>query len=139
LDSFRSPPSSQTDPLYLTRIQLYLLIKSVLYKLDVLVYKKVTYLKQRSLLVSHIFILPGLLTRVFTRSGNSLTDFLPGRIPRFLPEIVPDFLPESLPGTLLESPPGSYPSVLHGALPESYPNTYLIGLTRPYPSAYTIG
>jgi hypothetical protein len=126
---------SQTDPLYLTRIQLYLLIKSVLYKLDVLVYKKVTYLKQRSLLVSHIFILPGLLTRVFTRSGNSLTDFLPGRIPRFLPEIVPDFLPESLPGTLLESPPGSYPSVLHGALLESYPNTYLIGLTRPYPSA----
>jgi hypothetical protein len=34
----------------LTRIQLYLLVESVLYKLDVPVYKKGSYPKQRSLL-----------------------------------------------------------------------------------------
>jgi hypothetical protein len=87
----------------LTQIQVYLLVESILYKLDVPVYKKVSYLKQRILLVSHIFILPGLLTHVFIRSGNPLLDFLPGRLPKFLPEIVPDRLPESLPGILPES------------------------------------
>jgi hypothetical protein len=89
----------------LTWIQLYLLVESGLYKHDVHVYKKVSYPKQRSLLVSHVFVLPGLLTQVFTRSGNSLPDFLPG----FLPKIVPDSLPESLPRTLPESPPGTFP------------------------------
>jgi hypothetical protein len=44
-------------------------------------------------------VLPGLLTRVFTRSGNSLPDFLHGPLPGVLPEIVPDSLPESLPET----------------------------------------
>jgi hypothetical protein len=102
-----------------------------MYRLDVPVYKKVSYPKQRSLLVLHIFILPGLLTQVFTRSGNSL--------PEFLPEIVPDSLPESLPRTLLESIPKSYPSVLPRALFESYLDTYPIGLTQPYPSAYQAG
>jgi hypothetical protein len=131
-DSFRSPPSTQIDPFYLTQIQLYLLVESVLYKLDVPVYKNVSYPKQRSLLVLHIFVLPGLITRVFTQSGNSLPDFLPGCLPGFLPEIAPDSLPESLPGTLSES----YLSMLPGALPESYPDTYPIGLTQPYPSAY---
>jgi hypothetical protein len=85
------------------------------------------------------FVLPDHLTRVFTRSGNSLPDFLPGHIPGFFPEIVPDSLPESLPETLFELLPESYPSVLPGALPESYPNTYPIRLTRPYPSIYTAG
>jgi hypothetical protein len=112
-DSFRSPPSTRIDHFYLTQIQLYLLVESVLYKLDVPMYKKVSYPKQRSLLILHIFVLPGLLTRFFTRSGNSLPDFLPGRLPGFLPEIVPNSLPESLPRTL----PESYPSVLPGALP----------------------
>jgi hypothetical protein len=98
-DSFRSPTSTRIDPFYLTRIQLYLLVGSFLYKLDVPVYKKVSYPKRRSLLVLHIFVLLGLLTRVFTRSGNSLPDFFSGRLPRFLPEIVPNSLPESLPGT----------------------------------------
>jgi hypothetical protein len=40
LDSSRSPPSTQIDPFYLTPIQLYLLVESVLYKLDVPMYKK---------------------------------------------------------------------------------------------------
>jgi hypothetical protein len=124
------------DPLYLTQIQLYLLVESVLYKFDVPVYKEVSYPKQRSLPVLHVFVLPGLLTRVFTWSDNSLPDFLPGRLPGFLLEIVPDSLPESLPGTLLESLPESYPSVLPRALHESYPDTYPIKLTQPYPSAY---
>jgi hypothetical protein len=61
-DSFRFPPSTQIDPFYLTQIQFYLLVGSVLYKLDVPVYKKISYSKQRSLLVLHVFVLPGLLT-----------------------------------------------------------------------------
>jgi hypothetical protein len=60
--SFRSPPSTRTNPLYLTQIQLYLLVESVLYKLDVPVYKKVYYPKQRSLIVSNVFVLLSLLT-----------------------------------------------------------------------------
>jgi hypothetical protein len=44
-NSFRSPPSTRVDPFYLTQIQLYLLIESILYKLDVPMYKKVSYLK----------------------------------------------------------------------------------------------
>jgi hypothetical protein len=128
-DSFRSPPSTRIDPFYLTQIQLYLLVKLVLYKLDMPMYKKVSYSKQRSLLVLHIFVLLGILTRVFPLSGNSLPNFLPGRLPGFLPEIVPDFLLESLTGTLPESLPESYPSVLPGAFPKSYPDTYLIGFT----------
>jgi hypothetical protein len=88
-------------------------------------YKKLSYPKQRSLLVLHVFVLLGLLTRVFTRvGGNSLPNFLHGRLPGFLLEIVPDFLPESPLGTLPES------------LPESYSDTYSIGLTQPYLSAY---
>jgi hypothetical protein len=138
-NSFRSPPSTRTNPLYLIWIQLYLLVESVLYKLDAHVYKKVSYRKQLSLLVLHVFVLPGLLTRVFTLLGNSLPNFLPRRLPIFFPEIVPDSLPESLPGTIPESPPESYASVLPGALPESYSNTYPIGLTRPYLSAYLAG
>jgi hypothetical protein len=122
-DSTKSPPSTRIDPFYLTQIQLYLLIESVLYKLDVPVYKKVSYPKQRSFLILYVFFLPGPLTRVFTRSDNSLPDFLPGRLPGFLPEIVPNSLPESLPETL----------------PESYSDTYPIELTRPYPSAYPVG
>jgi hypothetical protein len=110
LDSFRSPPSTRIDPSYLTRIQLYLLAELVLYKLDVLVYKKVTYPKKRSLLVLHNFALPDLLTR----SSKSLPDFVPTRLPGFLSEIVPDSLLESLPGTLpewlLESYPEPFPS-----------------------------
>jgi hypothetical protein len=125
LDSFRSPPSTQIDPFYLTQIQLGLLVESILYKLDVPVYKKVSYPKQRSLPVLHVFVLPGFLTRVFTPSGNSLPDFLPRCLPRFLPEIVPDSLSELLLGTL----PESYLSVLLGALPDSYSDTYAIGIT----------
>jgi hypothetical protein len=131
-DSFRSPPSTRIDHFYLTRIQLYLLIKSVLHKLDVPIYKKVSHPKQRSLLVLHVFILLGLLTRIFTRSGNSLPNFLSGRLPEFLSEIVPNFLPESIPGTLHES----YPNVLPAAFPKSYPDTYPIGLTQSYPITY---
>jgi hypothetical protein len=100
-DSFRSPPSTQIDPFYLTWIQLYLHVESVLYKLDVSVYKKVSYPKQRSLLVLQVFVLPDLLTRVFTWLGNCL----PGRFPEFLPKIVPNSLPKSLPITLPESLP----------------------------------
>jgi hypothetical protein len=105
--SFRSPPSTRIDRFYLTQIQLYLLVESVLYKLDVLVYKNVSYPKQRNLLALHVFVMLDLLTRVFTRSGNSLPDFLPGRLPGFFLEIVSDFLPESLPGTLPKSLPES--------------------------------
>jgi hypothetical protein len=130
-DSYRSPPSTWIDRLYLTLIQLYLHVESVLYKLDVPMYKKVSYPKQRSLLVSHFFFLPDHLTRVFTRSGNSIPNFLPG----CLPEIVLDSLPDSLPGTL----PESYTSVLPGASPESYLDTYSIGLSWPYLSAYPTG
>jgi hypothetical protein len=72
-----------------------------LYKLDVPVYKKISSPKQRSLLALRVFVLPGLLIRILTRSGNS-PDFLPRRLPGFLPEIVLDSLPESLPGTLFE-------------------------------------
>jgi hypothetical protein len=97
LDSFRSPPSTRIDPFYLTQIQLYLFVELVLYKLDVPVYKKVYYLKQRSLLVLHIFVLPGLLTRVYTQSSNFLPDFLLGLLPGFLLGSVPDSLPESYP------------------------------------------
>jgi hypothetical protein len=108
LDSFRSLPSTRIDPSYLTRIQLCLLVESVLYKLDVPVYKKVSYPKQRSPLVLNVFVLPDLLTRVLTRPGNSLPNFLPGCLPGFLPEIVPDYLPESLPETPPESLPEPY-------------------------------
>jgi hypothetical protein len=99
------------DPSYLNRIQLYLLVESVLYKLDVPMYKKVSYPKQRSILVLHVFVLPDLLTRVLTRSGNSLPDILPGLLPGFLPEMVPDSLSESLPTTLPESLPEPYPEL----------------------------
>jgi hypothetical protein len=61
-NSFRFPHSTQIDPFYLTRIQLYLFIGSVLYKLVVPVYKKVPYLKQRNLLILHVFVFPGILT-----------------------------------------------------------------------------
>jgi hypothetical protein len=81
--SFRSPAMTWIDPFHLTWIQLYLLVESVLYKLNVPMQKKVSYPKQRSLHVLHIFVLPGLLTRVFTLSGNSLPNFLPGRLPGF--------------------------------------------------------
>jgi hypothetical protein len=37
-----------------------------LYKLDVPVYKKVSYLKQRSLLVLHILVSPDLLSKFLT-------------------------------------------------------------------------
>jgi hypothetical protein len=67
---------------------------------------------------------PASLPEFFSRSGNSLPDFLPGHLPGFLPKIVPDSLPESLPGTLLEPLPESYPSVLPGALLESLPELY---------------
>jgi hypothetical protein len=119
-------------------------------------YKKVSYPKQRSPLVLHIFVLPDLLTLVFTRPGNSLPDFLPERLPRFLPEIVPNSLPESLPETSPELLPEPYPSVLPDTSPESllepylsmvpkisperllelYPDTYPIRLTRPYPITF---
>jgi hypothetical protein len=102
-DSFRSPLSTRIDPSYLTRIQLYLLVESVSYKQDVLVYTMVSYPKQRTPLALHIFVLPDLLTR----SGNSLLDFLPER----LPEIVPDSLPELLPGTSPELLPKPYPEL----------------------------
>jgi hypothetical protein len=61
-DSLRFPPSTQIDPFYLTWIQLYLLVASVSQKLDVPVYKMITYSKQKSLLVLHVFVLPNLLT-----------------------------------------------------------------------------
>jgi hypothetical protein len=86
----------------LTQIQLHLIVESVLYKLDVPKYKKVSYPKQRNLLVLHIFVMSGLLNPSFTWPGNSLPDFLPGHSPGFLHEIVPNSLPESLLGTLLE-------------------------------------
>jgi hypothetical protein len=117
-NSFRSP-STRIDPSYNTRIQLYLL-ESVLYKLDVPVYKKISSPKQRSLLALRVFVLPGLLIRILTRSGNS-PDFLPGRLPGFLPEIVLDSLPESLPGTLFESLPErtrSFSRVLPADVPD---------------------
>jgi hypothetical protein len=82
-DSFRSPPSTQIGPFYLTWSQLYLLVELVLYKLDVPVYRKVSYLKQRSLIVLHVFVLPSLLTLV-----------LPGRVtpyPISYPDAYPDF------------------------------------------------
>jgi hypothetical protein len=72
-------------------------------------YKKVSYPKQRSLLVLHVFVLHGLLTRVLTRSDNSLPDFFPGCLFGFLPEIVPDSLPKSLLGFLPEIVPDSLP------------------------------
>jgi hypothetical protein len=97
--------------------------------------KKIFYLKQKSLIILHVFVLSGLFIRVFIRSGNSLPNFLPGRLLGFLPKIVPDFLPESLSKIL----PELYLSVLPRALPESYPDTYLIGLAQPYPSAYSTG
>jgi hypothetical protein len=97
-------------------------------------YKKVSLPKQRSILVLYIFVLPGPLTRVFTRPGNSLPDFLLGRLPGVLLEIVPDSLPESLPETLHESLSKSCPSLLPGAFPESYPDMYPIVLTQPYPT-----
>jgi hypothetical protein len=83
----------------------------VLYKLHVLMYKKVSYPKQKSLLALHIFVLLGHLTQVFTLSGNSLPNFFPRRLPGFLPESLPE----------------SYPSVLPGALPESNLDMYPIG------------
>jgi hypothetical protein len=132
-DSFKSSPSTRIDPFYLTQIQLYLLVESVLYKHDVPMYKKVSLPKQRSLLVLYIFVLPGPLTWVFTRSGNSLHDFLPRRLPGVLLEIVPDSLPELLPKTLHESLSKSCPSLLPGAFPESYTDMYPIVLTQPYP------
>jgi hypothetical protein len=116
--SFRSPPSTQTNPLYLTQIQLYLLVESVLYKLDVPVYKKVYYPKQRSLIVSNVFVLLSLLTRVFTRLGNSLLDFLSGRLPRFLLKIVPD----SLPSRYLEPYPSHHPSCTQACYLGLYPS-----------------
>jgi hypothetical protein len=128
-------------------------------------YKKVSYPKQRSLLVLNIFVLPGLLTRVLpgrvTPYPIAYQDahlhfylrlcpiFYPSRyvapypsrylsmLPGLLPEIMPDPLPELLPGSLPESLPESYPSVLPEALPESYSDTYQIRLTRPYQSAYS--
>jgi hypothetical protein len=94
----------------------------------------------------------------FTRSGNSLPDFLSRRSLGFLPEIVPDSLPKSLPDTLPESLPESYPSVLPGflpkivpdslpgslpgTLPESLPKSYLSvlpgALLKSYPNTYPI-
>jgi hypothetical protein len=56
-DSFRPPPSTRIDPFYLTRIQLYFPVESVLYEHDVPMYKKVSYPKQSSLLILHIFCL----------------------------------------------------------------------------------
>jgi hypothetical protein len=119
-DSFRSPLLTRTNPSYLTRIQLYLHAVLVLYKHDAPVYKKVSYLKKRSLLVLHIFVLPDLLTRVLTQLGNSLLDFLPKRLPGFLTQVTTRNLTRAIPG----------------AFPKSYPYTYQIGLTQPYPSAY---
>jgi hypothetical protein len=119
LDSFRSPPSTWIDPFYLTQIQLHLLVESVLYKVDVAVYKRsLTRSKEASL--SCMFCPARPPYQSFTRSDNSLPDFLPGHSPGFLLEIVPDYLPELLPGTF----------------PESYPDTYPIRLTWPYPSSY---
>jgi hypothetical protein len=66
-DTFGFSPSTQLDPFYLTRIQLCPLVGSVLYKLDVTMYKKVPYPKHRSLLVLHIFVLPDLLTQTLTQ------------------------------------------------------------------------
>jgi hypothetical protein len=147
-DSFRSPPSTWTGHLYLTKIQLYLLVESFLYKLDVPVYKNVSYPKQISLLISHIFVLLDLLTRVFTRSDNSLPNFLPGRLPKILPEIVPNSLPESLPGvatrvvpehvtqSFTRVLPGHVPDWVNPALPERLPDR-VTSLTRGLPDRVT--
>jgi hypothetical protein len=70
------------------------------------VHKKVSYPKQRRPLILHIFVLPGLLTRVLTRPGNPFSDFLPGRLPGFLPEIV--LIPYS--SRYSEPHPKRYPS-----------------------------
>jgi hypothetical protein len=122
-DSFRSPPSTRIDPSYLTWIQVYLLVESVLYKLDVPIYKKVSYLKQRSLFVLHIFVLLGLLTRVLTRT---LTWILTRDYAWFLTRVATQNLTRDA------------TRVIPKAFRESYQDTYPIGLTRPYPSAYPI-
>jgi hypothetical protein len=116
LDSFRSPPSTRIHPFYLTQIQLYLFVESVLYKLDVLVYKKVSYPKQWSLLILLILVLPGLRTQVFTRSGNYLPDFLPGRLPDFYSRLCPIPYPSHYPKPY----PSRYPSRTRLCYPELY-------------------
>jgi hypothetical protein len=70
-------------------LQLYLLVELVLYKLDVPVYKKVSYPKQRSLLVLHVFILPCHLTRVLPGRVTSYPISYPRRLPRFYPRLCP--------------------------------------------------
>jgi hypothetical protein len=120
-DSFRSRPSTRIDPSYLTWIQLYVLVELVSYKLDVPVYKKVSYRKQRSPLALHVFVLPSLLTWFLTRT---LTRTLTRDCAWFLTRVATQNL------TRVATRP------VPGAFPESYPDTYPIGLTRPYPSAY---
>jgi hypothetical protein len=127
-DSFRSPPSTRIDPSYLTRIQLYLLVESGSYKLDIPMYKKVSYRKQRSPLALHIFVLPCLLTRVLTRFLiQTLTRILTRDcylsrtwnfsrvLPRHIPNWVNPALPEHLSGQVK-----SYP-IVYPTLPEAYP------------------
>jgi hypothetical protein len=141
-DSFRSLPSPQIDPFYLIRIQLYLLVESVLYKLVVPVYKKVSYPKQRSLLVLHVFILPDLLTRVFTRLVNSLLisylDFYPRLCPISYPSRFPNLyrvatwvIPEHVTRSFTRVLPGHVPNRVNPTLPERLP-----GQVKSYPIAY---
>jgi hypothetical protein len=127
-DSFRSPPSTWIDPFYLTQIQLYQFIESVLYKLDVPVYKKVSYPKQRSILVLHIFVLPDHLTRV-----------LPSRVTPYLISYLdayPDFYPRLCSIPYLSHYPEPYPSHYPSRTQACYPDFHPRLCPIPYPSGY---
>jgi hypothetical protein len=117
-NSFRPPPSTWTDPLYLTQIQLYLRVESILYKLDVPVHKKVSYPKQKSLLISHVSVLPSFHTRVFTRSGNSLPISYLDAYPDFDPRLCPIPYPSRYPEPFLSH----HPSHTLACYPELYPS-----------------
>jgi hypothetical protein len=130
LDSFRSPPSTWIDPFSLTWIQLHLLVESVLYKLDGPIYKKVSYPKQRSLLVLHVFVLPSLLTRV-----------LPGRVTPYsisYPDAHLDFYlrlcPIPYPSRYLSHNWACYPDFYPRSCSIPYPNHYLEPYLSRYPS-----
>jgi hypothetical protein len=128
-DSFRSHYSTRIDPFNLTRIQLYLLVESVLYKLDVPMYQNVSYLKPRSLIVLHVFVLPDLLTRVFTQSGNSYPISYSDAYPDFYPRLCP--IP--YPSRHLEP----YPSRTRACYPELYPIRYPSCTEACYPDLYS--
>jgi hypothetical protein len=97
-------------------------------------YKNVSYPKQRSLLVLHFFVLPGLLTRVFTRSGNSLPDFFSDAYPDSYLRLCP--IP--YPTHYQEPNPTHYPSRTRACYTELYLSRYLSRTRACYPELYPI-